>query len=632
MKKNLFLFCILFVAASLVFSQTNVKNFIANPGEEEIVDYEKYGKFIGVGTSSYKYVIKDKKGLIKAVGEGIYPDEKLIYKDPTYKRLKKKGKLEGDPWKFVHRDKSEQSLCFYKWATTKTKEKVNGEIINVPIGIKMYFTALALEKYGLIKQAIKAYYALVVHYPKTFDWTFFHTPWYPARVAMDRIYMLCRRNPNLKIKYINGKMTIKNGFDNDPSNDVFVVNPGKLIKLSSPFIQKRENLSNLNVVKSIGNKNITLVQYENRHWQLKINGKPTLIKAVAYTPNKVSLSPDEGTLCVYKDWMLADYNNNGKADGPYDAWVDKNGNNLQDTDEPTVGDFQLMKDMGVNAVRLYHHGFDKELLRDLYENYGIMVLMGDYLGMYTVGANCSWATGCDYRNEKHRKNMINSVLEMVNEYKDEPYVLMWVLGNENNYGVACNAPDYPEVYYSFVNEVAKKIKEIDPSRPVAISNGDVLYLDLFAKYCPDVDIYGLNSYRGKIGFGQSLWESVKALCDKPVLITEYGCPAYHKGKSSEVAEKEQAEYHWGCWEDIENNSYGLGEGNAIGGVIFEWTDEWWKASNPSIHDEKPRFKGPFPDGWLYEEWLGVCSQGDGKSSPFLRQIRKVYYMYQEMWK
>ena len=75
-----------------------------------------------------------------------------------------------------------------------------------------------------------------------------------------------------------------------------------------------------------------------------------------------------------------------------------------------------------------------------------------------------------------------------------------------------------------------------------------------------------------------------------------------------------------------------GQGNALGGVAFEWMDEWWKAYEPAIHDAKGLWTGPFPDGYMHEEWLGMASQGDGKLSPFLRQLRKAYYMYQKKWK
>ena len=86
--------------------------------------------------------------------------------------------------------------------------------------------------------------------------------------------------------------------------------------------------------------------------------------------------------------------------------------------------------------------------------------------------------------------MLASVERMVEQYKDEPYILFWVLGNENNYGNANNSREVPDVYYSFLNKAAKLIKSIDPNHPVALSNGDLLFLDKVAKLCPDVDLWG----------------------------------------------------------------------------------------------------------------------------------------------
>jgi len=218
------------------------------------------------------------------------------------------------------------------------------------------------------------------------------------------------------------------------------------------------------------------------------------------------------------------------------------------------------------------------------------------------------------------------------EYKDEPYILFWLLGNENVYGYACNADKNPDAFFAFVNEAAQQIKAIDPDHPVAIASGDILYLDKFAKHCPDIDIFGANAYRGDYGFG-SFWEQVKDQTDKPAFITEYGCPAYAEGKGIPEQEALQAEYLNNSWEDIKNNmAFAEGAGNALGGVLFEWLDEWWKAYEPAVHDTKGLWVGPFPDGYMHEEWLGVCSQGDGRQSPFLRQLRKSYHSYKKLWR
>jgi beta-glucuronidase len=214
---------------------------------------------------------------------------------------------------------------------------------------------------------------------------------------------------------------------------------------------------------------------------------------------------------------------------------------------------------------------------------------------------------------------------------------MWVLGNENNYGIANNSGENPQAYYHFVNEVAKKIKEVDPNHPVAICNGDIHFLDIFADNCPDIDVFGANAYRGKHGFGYyNLWLPIKELADKPAMITEYGCPSYGYGYSREEAENFQAEYLVSNWQNIIKNSAGYGTGNALGGVVFEYVDEWWKTGAPPgfpdiIQDVTPNCGGPFVDGWYYEEWFGVTSQGDGTDSPFMRQLKKAYFELQKIW-
>jgi beta-glucuronidase len=294
--------------------------------------------------------------------------------------------------------------------------------------------------------------------------------------------------------------------------------------------------------------------------------------------------------------------------------------------------------MGVNTIRLYHHGYNKELFRDLFKKQGIRLIIGDYLGAYTIGSGADWYAGTDYSNSDQQKKMLESVKQMVEEYKDEPYVVFWVLGNENNYGNANNSRQNPEAYYKFVNKAARLIKSIDPNHPVAICNGDLLFMDKVTKLCPDVDIYGANAYRGNHGFGDSFWRNLQEVWDKPAFISEFGCPAYHHRRTRAVAEQLQADYLRSNWVDIEYNVAGSpGAGNALGGVLFEWMDEWWKAGPPpqydaSIHDIVGQFGGPFPDGWSYEEWYGVVSQGDGKHSPFERQLRKSYYLFKDdLW-
>ncbi len=610
---------------NIIFMMLTLNTFLlAKNSNDNIINYEKYGYFKNLGTANYRYVITNRNGLKKAILPGIYPDFDGIKKDPEYIEANINGKLDGFLWDYIDK-KRDPMINFFKWAVT-TEEQ---------LGVKLFYVGLALERAGRIKDAINAYYAILIHFPKTMSYTYWHNPLYIGRIVIDRIHQLTRKYPEFNLKLVDAKITILNTFDNNVSNDKYVeINPGKFITIDNEK-QKLFSFSDYKVIETRGGNYVNVKKYNNNHWQLNVNNKPFFIHGMAYSPNQIGKSPDYGTLNVSKDWQFIDVNKNNINDVFFESYVDKNLNNKQDKDEPIIGDAKLMKDMGVNTLRLYHHCYNKKLFRKLYIEYGFHVIMGDFLGVYATGSGANWDAGTDYSDPEQRENMKNSVKEMVEEYKNEPYVLMWMLGNENNYGVANNSQDNPEVYYTFVQEVVKMVHKLDPTRPVGLCNGDLLYLDIMVTKCPDVDILGINAYRGTLGFGDSFWESIAETAGKPILISEYGCPAYAGNMSLDEAEQEQLKYHQGNWEDIINNKIGSGQGNSLGGVIFEWCDEWWKAgsgTDPNVHDTQPQFGAPFIDGWSYEEWLGLCSQGNGSDSPFLRQLRKSYFYYQDAWK
>ncbi|RKY35321.1 MAG: hypothetical protein DRP80_03305 [Candidatus Omnitrophota bacterium] len=399
------------------------------------------------------------------------------------------------------------------------------------------------------------------------------------------------------------------------------------------FCSAEEDLSS---VEKRGEGKVQLIKYSNGHWQLLLEGSPYLIKGITYEPVKVG-----DRLDFSNKWMSYDFNNNGINDTAYESWVDENKNNRRDRNEKVIGDFQLLKEMGINTIRIYHPvNINKELLRDLYNRFGIRVIMGNFLGAYCRGSGASWRKGTDYTNPQHLENMINDVRKMVLEFKDEPYILVWLLGNENdvsgNYENSTfnntNARFYPGEFAKFVNEVARLIHSLDPEHPVGICNATTSFLKYYAQYAPELDFVGFNAYLGPFGF-DSLYRTVKFDFDRPVLITEYGVDAYNQKKKCED-EFLQLIYHRGCWRSIERNSFGArGVGNAIGGIIHTWLDPWWQCGSERIHDKRRgAWQGSSPDGWFNDEWLGICSQGNGRNSPYLRQLRKVYFFYQREWR
>ena len=387
-------------------------------------------------------------------------------------------------------------------------------------------------------------------------------------------------------------------------------------------------------------REVEVFRHGDGQWELRVEGEPFLVKGVVYNFFAVGDDPAQKTL---RDWSILDTDGNGRVDVAYDSWVDVNLNNRQDEDEMSVGDWQLLRDMGCNTLRLYQmpsaderieplyrekginltffHPPNKALFRDLYEEYGIMVVIGHFFGEWGIGSGALWEQGTDYTDPEQRKNLLACIRVMVEEHKDEPYTLLWMLGNENfNPEDHDNAEQQVEAFLTLVNEAAVLIHELDPNHPVALCNWGMANLAAFGRYCPDVDIFGINSYLKEF---TPVYERVKKEYDRPVLITEYGFPSLGFNRVDEDA---QAAGHQSCWMSIEANRYGgEGVGNSIGGTAFIWCDQWGLTGAPDVHDEGSMM------GMKGIEWYGLTSQGDGSKSPFLRQLRKVYYRYKEWW-
>ena len=82
----------------------------------------------------------------------------------------------------------------------------------------------------------------------------------------------------------------------------------------------------------------------------------------------------------------------------------------------------------------------------------------------------------------------------------------------------------------------------------------------------------------------------------------------------------QAYYLLGQWQEIYEQSAGKGRvGNAIGGLIFQWSDGWWKYMQESrldIHDTNASWpNGGYPEDFregdnnMNEEWWGITAKG-----------------------
>jgi len=165
-----------------------IKPQIVTKGTSNIVDYTKYGEFQNVGQEKYFYRMHDPEGLSAAIGEGIYPNTSAIYDNPRYKIVNEEGRLEGSHWDFVSTHDLE--AAYFKWATARE-----------PWGVRLFYLGMVFEKAQMHFEALRAYHAIVVHFPKTVAWTYWQTPWYPGQAAIAKIRHIIRLHPDLDLDY-----------------------------------------------------------------------------------------------------------------------------------------------------------------------------------------------------------------------------------------------------------------------------------------------------------------------------------------------------------------------------------------------------------------------------------------------
>ena len=317
-------------------------------------------------------------------------------------------------------------------------------------------------------------------------------------------------------------------------------------------------------------------------------------------------------------------------------------------------EMSLLKNMGVNAIRQYT-GIQPKWITYIYENYGIYTMLNHSFGRYGLTIDSAWTPVTDYRDAKTKELLMSEITTLAEDYKNTPGLLLFLLGNENNYGLfwaGAETEDFPDEedkkrevgekrgrpMYKLMNDAAVKMKEINSSIPVAICNGDMLFADIVAEECKDVDIYGTNMYRGR-SFGDA-FERVKKELDMPIMFTEFGADAFN-ALSNQEDQKMQSFFMVENWKEIYQNAAGLGKaGNSIGGFTFQFSDGWWKlgqTENLDVHDSGASWSngGYYLDtengsNNMNEEWFGICAKGPNNARGlYTLYPRAAYYSLKE---
>ena len=106
----------------------------------------------------------------------------------------------------------------------------------------------------------------------------------------------------------------------------------------------------------------------------------------------------------------------------------------------------LLKEMGVNSIRVYV-GIQPKWIAYIYESYGIYTMINHSFGRYGLLINGVWVPATNYGSVEVQKVLMEQVTKMVVEYKNTPGLLLYLLGNENNYGLfwsGAETEDFPD--------------------------------------------------------------------------------------------------------------------------------------------------------------------------------------------
>lgn len=266
-------------------------------------------------------------------------------------------------------------------------------------------------------------------------------------------------------------------------------------------------------------------------------------------------------------------------------------------------DLALMKEAGINTIRLYSPVDDKAVLDEIHKA-GIKVVIGfgyNQGGVYDI--------------------LSGSFIDYINKYKNHPAILLWELGNEYNYHPEWFDGDVAN-WYNALNDGAKLAKGNDGLHPITTAHGE-LPDSLALVMCPEIDVWGMNVYRWDNP--EPIFAQWEAVSEKPMYFSEAGGDSYMTIEKAGYAQGSNEKAQADATRNILDGTF---RNTAIcsGVTLFAFVDEFWKAGNPDMQDTggwAPNSSGVPYDGAPNEEYWGIVKIDRNKKQAF-EVVKKMY--------
>ncbi|GAB3954030.1 discoidin domain-containing protein [Kribbella albertanoniae] len=233
-----------------------------------------------------------------------------------------------------------------------------------------------------------------------------------------------------------------------------------------------------------------------------------------------------------------------------------------------------LKAIGVNTVRTWGTDASSKTLFDAAAANGMRVVAGYWLqpgGGPGSGGCANYVTDTDYKT-----TMLAEIRRWTTEYKDNPGVLIWNVGNESVLGLQnCYSGAELEqqriAYATFVNDAAKAIHAIDPNHPVTSTDAWTGAWPYYKQYSPDLDLLAVNSY-GHVCQVKQDW--INGGYNKPYILTEGGpageweVPNDANGVPDQPTDLQKRDGYLQAWNCITGHA-----GVALGATLFHYGSE-----------------------------------------------------------
>jgi GT2 family glycosyltransferase len=263
-------------------------------------------------------------------------------------------------------------------------------------------------------------------------------------------------------------------------------------------------------------------------------------------------------------------------------------------------DLRLIQELNANTILVFD---PPGYVLDLAAKYNLKVLYTFYVDWWTIGS-------------PENAGARDSILARVRELQDKPALLGWVLGNEIPES-AIEQRDQGAIVDG-LRDLYQAVKSLDSQHPITSANWppakdldlrffDITSFNLYPLWPPEVVAMGYGAYIIRV------LQPIAG--DKPLLLTEFGV------NSIEAGEDGQARLLRQSWN-------GIRESGAVGGIIFEFADEWWKNYDnparpgdwwdrvPAPDDEKKQDQDP-------EETYGIVT-ATRQPKPAFSVVKEIF--------